>query len=343
MYVILSFARDKKNPIQELTGNTKRMAKPTLFDVQKSGLKKDSLNIFVKLFFGLCEKSNQDLMKTLMGWIAKSQSTPVEWNEDGEKLINHISKTLHEDPPDQSAKRLGFLCELNDKSLLNKIQDYIQRNSPEKLDQDLIIMLQTNEEIQQKFEMKYFKKSDTDVTKFISVVKMSNTAKLNRCNLTVASCNRLAQSLKNTRSHVTEMDLSENEIGDSGVNHISSMAQDGNCNIERLSFVCCGLTYLSCESLSQALQTKDSHVRELDISNNDLGDQGLISLSLAMANVNCKLQTLRLACCQLTSTACEDLNLSLQSADSSLKHLDLSFNDLQDSGVQQLFVWCNKT
>ncbi|KAG5273088.1 hypothetical protein AALO_G00147520 [Alosa alosa] len=229
-----------------------------------------------------------------------------------------------------------FLHELGDHSLLEKIKKYIRNDISEDLDQDLIVLLRTHKGIQQVFEMKDYMKSDADVTTLIPVAKMSNRAKLNRCNLTVASCDRLAQSLRNTRSYVTEMDLSENEIRDSGVEKISSMLQAGYCcNIECLSFVCCGLTYLSCESLSQALQTKDSHVRELDISNNDLGDQGLISLSLAMANVNCKLQTLRLACCQLTSKACKELSSRLQSADSSLKHLDLSFNDLQDSGVQR--------
>ncbi|XP_048112613.1 NACHT, LRR and PYD domains-containing protein 12-like isoform X1 [Alosa alosa] len=346
MYVILSFARDKKNLIQEPT-SMKWIAKPTLFDVQKSavkrvlkkkGLKTGHLDTFVIFLLSLCEKSNQDIVNKFMGWITKSQSqsTTLALKEDNEKMINYISKTLYEGTPHQSALRLRFLHELGDHSLLEKIKKYIRNDISEDLDQDLIVLLRTHKGIQQVFEMKDYMKSDADVTTLIPVAKMSNRAKLNRCNLTVASCDRLAQSLRNTRSYVTEMDLSENEIRDSGVEKISSMLQAGYCcNIECLSFVCCGLTYLSCESLSQALQTKDSHVRELDISNNDLGDQGLISLSLAMANVNCKLQTLRLACCQLTSKACKELSSRLQSADSSLKHLDLSFNDLQDSGVQR--------
>ncbi|KAI2645264.1 NLR family CARD domain-containing protein 3 [Labeo rohita] len=81
----------------------------------------------------------------------------------------------------------------------------------------------------------------------------------------------------------------------------------------------------SCESLSSALpaQSLNCALRELDLSNNDLLSDGLKSL-------NCQLQILSVACCNVT-TLC-----SLSSNPSHLRELDLSYNHPGQSGVQLL-------
>uniref|UniRef100_W5KMC6 SPRY-associated domain-containing protein n=1 Tax=Astyanax mexicanus TaxID=7994 RepID=W5KMC6_ASTMX len=60
-----------------------------------------------------------------------------------------------------------------------------------------------------------------------------------------------------------------------------------------------------------------------------------------MKSVHCKLETLRLAICNLGEKACEILGSALQSVNSSLKELDLSYNDLRDSGVERLSAGLN--
>ncbi|XP_051992886.1 NACHT, LRR and PYD domains-containing protein 3-like [Xyrauchen texanus] len=90
----------------------------------------------------------------------------------------------------------------------------------------------------------------------------------------------------------------------------------------------------SCESLASVLQLPNSHLRELDLSNNDLQDSGVKLISDAMKNSNCKLEILRLSICKLTDQSCESLASVLQSSNSPLRELDLSNNDLKDSGVK---------
>jgi len=55
----------------------------------------------------------------------------------------------------------------------------------------------------------------------------------------------------------------------------------------------CCLSDQHCESLSSALQSSNSHLRELDLSNNDLQDSGVKLLSDGLRNSHSQLNILR--------------------------------------------------
>ncbi|KAK3505710.1 hypothetical protein QTP70_020504 [Hemibagrus guttatus] len=77
-------------------------------------------------------------------------------------------------------------------------------------------------------------------------------------------------------------------------------------------------------------------VKTLDLSDNYLGDAGVKSLSAVLENPHCKLETLGLCGCDVSDEDCAALTSALRSNPSHLTYLDLSRNNLGDSGVKSL-------
>ncbi|XP_034151451.1 ribonuclease inhibitor-like [Esox lucius] len=98
----------------------------------------------------------------------------------------------------------------------------------------------------------------------------------------------------------------------------------------------CGITEEGCASLVSALKSNPSHLKELDLSYNELKDLGVVELSALLKDPQCRLETLKLSGCLVTEEGCASLVSALKSNPSHLKELDLSYNHPGDLGVRLL-------
>ncbi|CAM4697599.1 unnamed protein product [Leuciscus chuanchicus] len=114
--------------------------------------------------------------------------------------------------------------------------------------------------------------------------------KLKKCGLT--SCELLASVLKSSYSDLKELELKHNDLGDLGVNQLSTGLQDPQCTLEKLGLSGCMITVVGCSSLASALNSNGGHLRELDLSYNHPGEVGVKLLSDKKDDPTCKLEKL---------------------------------------------------
>ncbi|XP_073699609.1 NACHT, LRR and PYD domains-containing protein 12-like [Garra rufa] len=163
-----------------------------------------------------------------------------------------------------------------------------------------------------------------------------NTLNLFYCSITEEQCLILTSALKSNPSHLRELNLSLNELGDSGVKNLSDLLMNPQFKLEKLDLRYCSITEKQCLILTSALKSNPSHLRELNLKGNELGDSGVKNLSDLLMNPQFKLEKLHLCGCSITEKQCLILTSALKSNPSHLRELDLSLNQIKNTGVNHL-------
>ncbi|KAM3866952.1 protein NLRC3-like [Diretmus argenteus] len=294
------------------------------------------LDLFLRFLLGLSLETNQTLLRGLVKQMGSSSLTNQE-------TVQYIKEKIRENPsPERSINLFHCLNELNDHSLVEEIQHYLRSGSLSraKLSPDqwsaLVFMLLSSEEDLEVFDLKKYSASEEGLLRLLPVVKASKRAVLSGCHLSERSCEALASVLSSKSSSLRDLDMSNNNLQDSGVKLLSTGLESPHCKLETLRLSVCQLSERSCDAMASVLSSKSSSLRNLDISNNDLQDSGVKLLSTGLGSPQCKLDTLRLSGCLVSEEGCAFLASALSSNPSHLRELDLSYNHPGDSGVKLL-------
>ncbi|XP_041959933.1 NACHT, LRR and PYD domains-containing protein 12-like isoform X2 [Alosa sapidissima] len=291
------------------------------------------LDLFLRFLMGISVESNHILLQGLLSNTHNSSDSIKETCQYMKKLNREGLS------PERCINLFHCLLEMNDDSMHKEIQKYL--SSPKKIKQKLspahcsalAHILLMSEEVLDEFELKKYNTSDEGRRRLLPAVRCCRKARLAECKLLENSWKIVATVLQSPNSLI-QLDLSDNDLGDSGVQLLAKGLSSPHCKLQTLRLADCKLTDTSCEIVASVLQSPNS-LQQLDLSDNDLGDFGVQLLSKGLSSSNCKIQTLRLADCKLADTSCEIVASVLQSPNS-LQQLDLSDNDLGDFGVQLL-------
>uniref|UniRef100_A0A8C2EGR7 NACHT domain-containing protein n=1 Tax=Cyprinus carpio TaxID=7962 RepID=A0A8C2EGR7_CYPCA len=233
LYVHLSFHNSRINVLEAHESGSP----VTMLSLHKCAVEKilksmnGYLDLFLRFLMGLSLESNHSLLK---GLLVKKTDSSLE----REKTTEYLKQKIKTIPCSEMALVL-FHClnELNDHSLITEIQSYLTSGklNSEALSPDLwsalVYILMTSNEKFEEFELRKYGRSDAAVFWLLPVIKLKKDS---NCGVTEAGCVYLSKALSLNPSHLRVLDLSWNNIGDSGVKHLCAALEKVHCALETL-------------------------------------------------------------------------------------------------------------
>ncbi|KAK1806719.1 hypothetical protein P4O66_005217 [Electrophorus voltai] len=367
VYTQLQFVNSNMNILRKNTENQREIVK--MSHLHKSAVDRalqsenGHFDLFLRFLLGLSLECNLVLLRGLLSKYSV---------ESLDETVDYIKEKIRKEfSAERTINLFHCLNEINYNAILDEIHSFLKsgRHCETELKPDqcsaLAYVLLTSDDVMNEFDMKMCNTSLEGYRRLLPVVRTSRRAILAGVNLTDESCETLALVLQSVNSHLTELDLSFNSLGDLGVKLLCAGLSSPHCKLEELNLshnelehigvklLCdclmglhCRLKILglagtsfserSCELIASVFQSANSHLKELDLGCNNIRDSGVKLLSTGLISSQCKLEKLGLDRCDLTHESCEAIKTALQSTSSYLRELDLSYNNLGDSGVKQL-------
>ncbi|XP_051257912.1 NLR family CARD domain-containing protein 3 isoform X4 [Dicentrarchus labrax] len=232
------------------------------------------LDFFLGFLLGLMADSNRRVLKGLL-------TSPDPSQDTDKKILTHLKAIQRKAlSPDSCIILFQTMVEMRDNKVKDEILEYLKLSDRLKTEltplhcSALAYMLQVSKNDLDVLELKSYNTSDEGRRRLIPAVRSSRKAILGDCKVTAEWIEHLAFALKYSYSALRDLDLSNNDLKDYGVELLCGGLSSLCCRLETLRLSGCLVTEEGCNFLAAALKSNPSHLIELDLSYNNPGDSG---------------------------------------------------------------------
>uniref|UniRef100_A0A8C1VIP3 NACHT domain-containing protein n=2 Tax=Cyprinus carpio TaxID=7962 RepID=A0A8C1VIP3_CYPCA len=249
-YLLYCYLTKNKEPLHEFRSSLHefriyRSDKLSLYDLLRSAVdkalesKNGRLDLFLRFLLGVSLESNQRLLQDLL---THTENSSESIRETTQYIKEMIKDTYNHNRLSAGESISLFLCllEVKDQTLFREIQEFVKsdKHSEKYLSpahcSTISYMLQMSEEPLDELEPKKYNTSSEGRRRLIPAVINCRKALLRDCGVTDEGCSALASALRSNLSHLRELDLPGNKLGDSGVKRLCAGLEDPHCKLEKL-------------------------------------------------------------------------------------------------------------
>ncbi|XP_044197866.1 protein NLRC3-like isoform X4 [Thunnus albacares] len=254
--------------------------------------KNGHLDFFLRFLLGLMAEANRKVLQGLL-------TSPDPSQDTDKKILTYLKAIRRKNlSPDSCINLFQTMVEMRDHKVKDDIQEYLTLSDRLKSEltplhcSALAYMLQVSKNDVEVLDLKSYNTSDEGRRRLIPAVRSSRKAILADCKVTAEWVKYLAFGLKFPYSPLRDLDLSNNDLKDIGVELLHEGLSSQWCRLKTLRLSGCQITEKGCAFLAKALKSNPSHLIELDLSYNHPGDSGEDQLSELKRDPHYKLNTL---------------------------------------------------
>ncbi|XP_005952383.1 protein NLRC3 [Haplochromis burtoni] len=241
--------------------------------------KNGHLDFFLRFLLGLLVEPNRRVLHGLLPSPDQSQDTE-------KKILTYLKSIRRKNlSPDSCINLFQTMVEMRDHKVKDEIQEYLEMSDHLETEltplhcSALAYMLQASKKDLEVLDLKSYNTSEEGRRRLIPAVRSSKTALLADCKVTEEWVEHLAFGLTFPFSPLRHLDLSNNDLKDSGVELLCKGLSSQCCRLKTLRLSGCLVTEKGCGFLATSIKANPSHLKELDLSYNHPGGVGEKKLS----------------------------------------------------------------